>query len=234
VTQPATSRPSATSQPITLATDYVLGVAALVGGILLARKGRGPGRLATRLWAAGFLSLSAGALLGGTWHGFLPRLSETAAAVIWKGTLAAAGVAAFFLVAGSAFASLEGKGARWVAGIAAVQLVGYLYWAGSHDEYDGVIVDSGVAMGTVLALEISAWRRRRDPAAPWIASGILLSAAAAGIEALGVTVGQVFSHDDLYHLVQTGALYLLYRGGRLFRDVAGPRPEAPIPKASEA
>lgn len=226
MTPPSISTPTATSQPITLATDFVLGAAALVGGILLARQARGPGRLATGLWSAGFLALSAGAFLGGTWHGFLPRLSETAAAVIWKGTLAAAGVAAFFLLAGAAFASLGRREARWLTGVAALKLAGFLVWASSHDGFEGVIVDSGVSMTAILVLQTSLWRRRRDPAAPWVILGVLLSAAAAAIEAIGMTVGQIFSHDDLYHLVQTGSLYLLYRGGRLFRGVAGPRPEA--------
>lgn len=230
---PATS-PGGISQPTTLATDCVLGAAALVGALLLARHSRGPGRPAIRLWAAGFLSLSAGAFLGGTWHGFSPRLPDAVGGILWKGTLVAAGAASFFLLAGAAFASLGRRDARWLAGIGAFKLVGFLVWASSHDGFEGVIVDSGVSMAAILALQASVWRRRRDPAAPWVVSGILLSAAAAGIEAVGLTVRELLSHDDLYHLVQTGALYLLYRGGRLFGDVGGRRPDASIPKASEA
>lgn len=232
MTPPATSR-EGISQPITLATDYVLGAAALIGALLLARHSRGPDRPATRLWAAAFLSLSAGAFLGGTWHGFSPRLPDAIGAVLWKATLVAAGAASFFFLAGAAFASLGRREARWLARIGALKLAGFLVWASAHDGFEGVIVDSGVSMAAILVLQATAWRRRRDPAAPWVVSGILLSAAAAVIEALRVTVGQVLSHDDLYHVVQTGSLYMLYRGGRLFRDVAGPRPEAPIPKTSE-
>lgn len=204
------------SEPITVATDYVLGAAALVGALLLAKHSRGSRRMAIGFWAAGFLSLSAGAFLGGTWHGFSPRLPDEVAAALWKGTLVAAGVASFFLLAGAAFASIERRKARWLAGIAAGKLAGFLAWVSAHDGFEGVIVDTGISMAGILALEISAWRRRRDPAAPWIVSGILLSAVAAAIEALGVTPGELLSHDDLYHVVQTGSLYLLYRGGRLF------------------
>lgn len=81
---------------------------------------------------------------------------------------------------------------------------------------EGVIVDSVASMALILALETAAWRRRRDPAAPWVLSGILLSIAGAAIEAVGVTPGGLVSHDDLYHVVQTGAVYLLYRGGQMF------------------
>jgi hypothetical protein len=210
------SLPDAIAEPVTVFTDYVLGSAALLGGLRLAKKGRAPGHVATALWAAGFFSLSAGAFLGGTWHGFSPRLPPMAGAVLWKGTLAAAGGASFFLLAGAAFASLHGRKARWLTGFAAVKLAAFLAWAAFHDGFEGVVVDSTVSMAAILALQAAAWRRRRDPAAPWVLSGILLSAAGAAIEAAGIRPGDLVSHDDLYHVVQTGAVYLLYRGGCLF------------------
>lgn len=214
MTPPPTS--NGISQPITLATDYVLGAAALAGALLLARRARGSGAPAIGLWAAGFLSLSAGAFLGGTWHGFSERMSEPASAALWKATLAAAGAASFFLLAGAAHATLGRRHARWIARSAGFKLALFLVWAARHDGFEGVIVDSGLAMAGILVLEVAAWRRSRDPAAPWVVSGILLSGAAATIEAFGVRPGELLTHDDLYHVVQTGSLYLLYRGGALF------------------
>ncbi|HZI65757.1 MAG TPA: hypothetical protein VFF17_04260 [Thermoanaerobaculia bacterium] len=205
------------SQPITLATDYLLGAAALAGALLLARHARGAGRGAILLWAAGFFSLAAGAFLGGTWHGFSPRLADATADLLWTGTLLCAAAASGFLLAGAAFASLERRKARWLTAIGLVKFAAFVFWAAAgHDGFEGVIVDSGLSMAGILALKASAWRRRRDPSAPWVLAGIFLSAAAAAIEALGVTPGPLLTHDDLYHFVQTGSLYLLYRGGRLF------------------
>jgi hypothetical protein len=207
--------PDAISEPVTVGTDYVLGSAALAGGILLV-KGRRPGDIATAFWAAGFFALSAGAFLGGTWHGFSPRLTPPVGSFLWKATLAAAGFTSLFLLAGAAFAALARRNARWITGLAAVKLAVFLAWTRSHDGFEAVIADSGISMAVILAIEIGAWRRRRDPAAPWVLSGVLLSVAGAAIEAVGVTPGNLVSHDDLYHVVQTGAVYLLYRGGRLF------------------
>lgn len=209
--------PHGIAEPVTVVTDFVLGAAATAGALALRTKASRATR-AVRLWAAGFLALAAGAFLGGAWHGFSPRLPPASGDVLWKGTLVAAGAASFLLVAGAAHASLGRRAARIVTGIAAAKLGVYVAWASSNDGFEGVIVDSGLSILAILALQVSAWRRRRDPAAPWVVSGILISAVAAAIEALGVRPGDLVSADDLYHVVQTGSLYLLYRGGRLFDE----------------
>ena len=153
VYDPRAAMPDGISEPITLATDYVLGAAALVGSILLAGHARREGRPAIGLWAAGFLSLSAGAFLGGTWHGFSPRLPDAIDGVLWKGTLVSAGAASFFLLAGAAFASLEPRQARRVVGIGALKLAAFLFWAATRDGFESVIADSGLAMIGILAPE---------------------------------------------------------------------------------
>lgn len=201
------------SQPITLATDYALGLTALAGAILLVRKRRGPGSLPARLWAAGFASIGAAALLGGTWHGFSPELSERAAALLWKATMAGTGLAAFFLVAGAAFGSVGRRPAAGITAAAAAKLAIFLSWAASHDDYEAVVVDTALAMAAILLLQLVAWVRRKVASAPGIAGGILVSLAAAAVEALQISPGKPFSHDDLYHVIEIVALVLLYRGG---------------------
>lgn len=207
------------SQPITLATDYALGLTALAGAILLARKRRGPGSLPARLWAAGFACVSAAAFLGGTWHGFAPALPAVASAALWKATMAGTGLASFFLVAGAAFGSVGRRPAAWLTAAAAGKLGVFLLWAAFHDEYDGVVVDTALAMAAILLLQLVAWLRRRAASAPWIAGGILVSLAAAAVEAIGLSPGGPFSHDDLYHVIEIGALLLLYRGGLRLDEV---------------
>ncbi len=217
------------SQPITLATDYALGLTALAGAILLARKRSGPGASPARLWAAGLASVGAAAFLGGTWHGFAPQLPAAASEALWKATMAGTGFAAFFLVAGAAFGSLARRPAAWVTAAAAGKLSVFLLWAAFHDEYDGVVVDTALSMAAILLLQLLAWLRRRAVAAPWIAGGILVSLAAAAVEAIGVSPGGPFSHDDLYHSIEIVSLLLLYRGGLRLelnpRGVPDPQPK---------
>jgi hypothetical protein len=99
-----------------------------------------------------------------------------------------------------------------ISALAGAKLAAFLVWAAFHDEYDGVVVDTGVAMGAILLLQIVAWVRHRVRSAPWIAAGILVSVAAAALEAAGVSPGGPFTHDDVYHVVQIGGVLLLYRG----------------------
>ena len=48
----------------------------------------------------------------------------------------------------------------------------------------------------------------------WIVGGILLSFVGAAIQQSGVSLHQHFNHNDLFHVVQMVAFYLLYRGGK--------------------
>ena len=74
-------------EPVTTLGDYALCVFLVVLGVLtpLIRPER-----PSALWAAGFIASAVAAGLGGTSHGFGPRLSAQLAAQIWRATLFAA------------------------------------------------------------------------------------------------------------------------------------------------
>ena len=78
--------------PMALATDYALGILALVFASRI--------RHVHRSWALAFLFTAIGAFLGGSYHGFAPD-----DAMLWKGTVFAVGIASFYL--------LSGGGSRW-------------------------------------------------------------------------------------------------------------------------
>ena len=178
----------ALAEPSTLATDYLLGGFAAVLGIRLWREGSDPGRLCVRLWAAALLAVAAAALAGGTWHGFHPHVLPLAAGGLWKLTLLATGVASFLVLAGSAFATLSGAARRTVLVLAGTKLGVYIGWLAGHDRFAGVVVDYGTAMLAVLALHGWAWHRRWEPASPWMAAGVAISALAAGIQGSGIVL----------------------------------------------
>lgn len=87
-----------------------------------------------------------------------------------------------------------------------------------HDDFRYVIYDYAPAMALVLLLEVVALARGRGRGAGWIILGILLSFAAAGIQRSELTFAANFNANDLYHLVQIGALVVLYFGARRLED----------------
>ena len=207
------------AEAVVAVTDYLLAAAAFAGAWALLRAApRRPGR-GLRLWAAGFVSLGAAALLGGTWHGFHARIGDPTGEVLWKATLASAGLAGFLLVAGAAFSFVPRRAAGWTTAAAAIKFAVFLPAALSSDGFGPVILDSAATLAALLLLALLALRRRRAPeAARWILAGIALSAAAAAIEVVRPGLPWPLTPDAAYHLVQLLALVFFYRGGRLFPD----------------
>lgn len=211
------------AEAVVAATDYLLAAAALAGAWALLRAESRRPRLGVRPWAAGFVSLGAAALLGGTWHGFYSRIGDPTGDVLWKATLASAGLTGFFLVAGAAFAFVPRRAAGWITVAAAMKLAVFLFGALASDEFGPVILDSAANVAALIVLALLALRSRRAPeAARWILAGIALSAAAAAIEVLRPDLPRPLTPDATYHLVQLLALAFFYRGGRLFPHSPGP------------
>jgi hypothetical protein len=186
-----------------------------VGAILLQRSARG--RLSVSLWAAGFAAVAVAAALGGTWHGFSPRLPGPSAALLWKATLAAGGFASFFLVAGAALGSVRRRTAVGIVSVAAAKLAVFLAWAAKSATFHPVVFDSILALAAILALQLVALARRGTPGAPWILAGVLVSFGAAAIEALRPALSPI-GPDAVYHLVQIVGLLLFFRGGLLLEN----------------
>jgi len=94
---------------------------------------------------------------------------------------------------------------------AVLQFAVYAIWMATHNDFRYVIYDYAPAMIVVLLLQFIF----RQPASPWIIGGILLSFGAAGVQLTGIQFHKYFNHNDLYHLLQMVAMWLLYRGGLL-------------------
>lgn len=177
--------------PMALATDYLLGTAAVIFAIRLWRAHTSP------MWACAFFFTGAAAFLGGTYHAFAPDN-----ALLWKAVVDSVGIASFFLLAGS--------GGRTLRAFAAAKLVVYLVWMTSHDDFLWVIADYGLTL-LLVGIVHAIWR---SPATPWVLSSISVSIAGAAVQQLELTLDPYwFDSDDLYHVIQTVALWLLYRAG---------------------
>jgi hypothetical protein len=199
-------------EPMTLATDYALAaVTAFLCVSLLRQRPRQPSR---GWWGVAFAALALGAFLGGTWHGLLQSN------LLWKATVLSVGVASFAMVVGSAFAATQGAAREIVLALASIVLVAYCGWMLFHDAFIFVVVDTAIGFAAVAALHVWRWNG-------WILLGIAVSVAAAAVQASGLALHRHFNHNDLYHVIQIGAMFLLYRGARRLSDAGAPTPAPP-------
>jgi hypothetical protein len=204
-------------EPMTMATDYLLALLAIWWGArLLISAAREEERI-RRLWGGFFLATALAAITGGTYHGFSAHLSPMVLTVLWKTTVIAIGLASFLVLVSIAKARFGRRVRNLVITIGAVKLLVYLAWMTAHDEFVWVILDYAPTMLFVLVVETWQAAVRRQPSSRWIVAGIVVSFLAAGIQASGISIHEHFNHNDLYHVVQIAALYLLYRGGMQLR-----------------
>jgi hypothetical protein len=188
---------------MTLATDYALsGAAGWLGWRLFRNRGSQKSRF---LWALAFAALALAAFLGGTWHG-LARHD-----LLWKATLLAAGAASFAMLAAAAFATTRNTARHTLLAFAAAKLVIYSAWMLAHDDFVWVVVDTGIALAAVALLHLVSFNG-------WILTGVAVSIVAAAVQASGFAPHPHFNHNDLYHLIQIGAVALLFRGAMRLRD----------------
>ncbi len=208
------------SEPMTMASDYVLAALALLLARPLLKVGREEDRRPTRLWGLALVATAAGALWGGTSHGFASQLGETGLAVLWKLTVWSIGAASALMAAGSIVAVFDGRVRRALLAVVVLKFAVFFAWMAFHDQFVYVIAEYAPNMALVAGLHAYARRAGGDAAASWIVGGVAVSFAAAGIQQSGWVFHEYFNYNDLYHLVQMAALYLFYRGAGLLREGA--------------
>jgi hypothetical protein len=206
-------RPMAITEPTTMATDYAL--AAACGWFAARLWARGRGSPSARLWSAAFVTVALGAAVGGTHHGFAVQLGEAGEQLTWLITVYVLGLTSFFLAVATAFAVLPRSLRGLVLGLAFLKLAAYAIFISQHQEFRYVLYDYGSAMAMVLLLQIVARLRGGVPGTSWLIGGVLLAFVGAAVQQSGLALHRHFNHNDLYHVIQMGALWLLYRGALL-------------------
>jgi hypothetical protein len=206
------------SEPTTMATDYVLALLCGYFARRLWRKGKGTAQASVYSWAAGFACFGLASLAGGTVHGFSTIFSEAVLQELWKLTAYAIGLASFFLLTGTLSACTVPSVRRFAMLIPYVQLIIYVLWMATHDDFRYVIYDYAFTNLGIMALQFYAGIANRTMSAPWLVGGVLVSFLAAAAQVSGVSLHQHFNHNDLYHVIQMGGMYLFYRGALVLKD----------------
>lgn len=198
-------------EPTTTITDYILAAETVVLGVLMLRNSAKT-NVPARLWAHAFFTSAMAAAAGGTYHGFGESLGALAP-VLWKITVITIGCTSMLLLCAIALAFFADPVRKWLPAIAILQFLVYAFWMAGHNEFKYVVYDYAPSMLLILILQLFAMQRS-VPGSGWIAAGILVSFAAAGIQRSSLNLHPEFNHNDLYHVVQMIAMILLYRGGR--------------------
>jgi hypothetical protein len=115
------------------------------------------------------------------------------------------------MMVATAFATLPARGRSTVIGVAAAMLLLYSGWVMVDDRFIVVVADTAIAFALVAALHLWKWNGA-------ILAGVAVSLVAALVQASGFALHQHFNHNDLYHVIQVGAMLLFYRGARGLKD----------------
>jgi len=207
------------TEPMTMITDYAMGALALVLALRLFGDAGAGRQLSGRLWAAALLMTAVAAIVGGTYHGFIQWMPGATGRVAWKITLLATGMGSACLLAAAVVAATTGTLQRVLIAVVCVKLAVYAWNISTSDRFTLVIADYGAALIAVL---LAAWfvaPSGLTPAVWWITGAVAVSAVAGVIQYAHLAPHAHFNHNDLFHVVQMAAIYLLYRGGLLLRDM---------------
>jgi hypothetical protein len=199
------------AEPTTMLTDYAL---ATLGAILAGWLGGRARPLPARLWAAAFVAIALAAAVGGTLHGFGPALALSTRAGLWNLVYGAIGLGNFFMLAGILFTVVPRRGWPFVLALLALRLLAYVVFTMAAD-FRYVMYDLVLTLSVLLGAALYGLARG-ESSAPFVLSGAFLSLLGAFIQTQGVDLHPRFNHNDLFHVLEMGALYLFARAGLRF------------------
>lgn len=198
-------------------TDLLLGMCNARWGIALLRQGSAQRQYSQVLWGIGFIAVAMAAVLGGISHA-VGEQSPPVRRRLWRGTLFASGLASASMLASAVLAATSQPRTGWLLAGALAKLLAYCAWIRSHDKFLYAVMDYGAAMAGVVALHAPASARKEGTSSRFILVGVVVSLLAALVQQRKLSLHRNFNHNDVYHLIQVGACYLFFRGGKLLQD----------------
>jgi hypothetical protein len=218
------------AEPGTVITDWLLAaLTARLAWTLFREVYRLKDR-AVNLWLGAFWAVAASAFLGGIWHGFSAQIDPSLAAALWPATMLLASAGSLLFLLATLHVYTSGRVLDILSGVAVIKFVLFTLLVAINDNFRIVVYDSALAMLVLVVLSTwGAWVRQ-EPSAPWVLVGVLVSMLAALFQQGRVSIHAHFNHNDLYHVIQMGAMYLLFRGGLLMREQ---EPSAPDVEATQ-
>lgn len=206
------------NQPMTVVTNFLI---TAVAWWLAARLFKKREIRARRDWAIALVFIGTGALFGGIAHGFFAQMSPTLQVANWKGTVYSVGLGSFFALAGTLRGAPMSR--HWRTAIHSYNVIALAIYAVvmiGQDRFLYVILHYLPGLAWIAGIAVWTGMRHRMPGSLALLGGVFASLVAAAIQQSGLTLHAYLNHNDIYHLVQVGAIWLFYRGATQLTDRA--------------
>ena len=215
---PALTRWAGLSEPTTVMTNVLLSIVAFIFAGRLGLQASVEGSVAGASLACAFIATAIAAAFGAAAHGIDPITDADLRARLWKGALYAAGLIGVGTVASVSFFAARGTVRSALLAFAVIKLLIFLVIVTRTPAFRIAAIDYGAALAVLLAGACYGLMRWHAPGATWIIAGVVVSLIAGLVQAFRVSPHRWFNHNDLYHVIEIGALYLFFRGGSLLVD----------------
>lgn len=214
------------TEQTTAVTDGVLALLAL-GSVRLLFRLRASDPWKAKIWSTAFACLLIGSALGAIAHGV--HVSQRVRALLWPAIYLSLGLLVALFVVGAVRDLWGERAARRLA--PAMIAIAVVFFAATQ-LIDGAFVVFVIYEAAALSFALLGYvwlaLNRRLPGAGLMAAGILVTLAAAAIQATrlvpSITFVWIFDHNGLFHVVQMLGVVLIAFGLRvaLVRTSAGP------------
>lgn len=165
-----------------------------------------------------FFFMGLAGLLGALTHGIGPHLPNGIHQFLWKLALISIGLSTFSMLMGSFYHVLANETISWLKWLPFIALVAYFILIRRNDDFKTVVRFYTPAMTLVLLMMLYSWLRFHGAGTGWIILSILVSFGGAIVQQSGFALHKHFNHNDIYHVIQMGGMYLLYRGVMVLKD----------------
>jgi len=207
-------------EPMTIFTDGLIAVCSGYWAISLITSSSQTGISLQHYWGYGYGLIALGGLLGAISHGFGPNFPDYISKIIWKLTVASLGWTSFFLTIGSFYFIFPLNVIVWLKWVPIALLILYHIVIFINDEFKVAIYFYAPGMIFACIVFGLAYLTFALGSAGIVCLGLLMSFIAAGVQMKGVTIHEYFNHNDLYHVIQLIALYVIYLGITNLQDYA--------------
>jgi len=165
-----------------------------------------------------FLFMGLAGLFGALSHGIGPYFTEGIHSFFWKMALYSIGLTTFTMLLGGLYNAVPYKTMEWLKWLPFLALILYIVFITKHDNFGTVVLFYVPAMILLIILMLYSFLRFQGDGTGWIIVSILVSFAGAAVQQSGFSLHKHFNHNDLYHMIQMGSMYLLYRGVWMLKD----------------